>query len=59
MKSLQTSFTRSNPTTKIKKIAFAVALVTPEMLQKIKDNMTRRLNKSIEVEGRHFENMKL
>ena len=40
-------------------IAFVVALVTPEMLQKSKDNMTRRLNKTIEVEGRHFENMKL
>ena len=41
------------------RIAFAFALVTPEKLQKIKDNMTRRLNKTIEVEGSHFENMEI
>lgn len=41
------------------RIAFAVALVRPDKLQKIKNNMTRRLNKTLEVEGRHFENIKV
>ena len=40
-------------------IAFAVALVTQEKLKEIKDNMTHRLNETIEIKGRHFENMKI
>ena len=40
------------------RITLAVALVTPEMLQKVWENMTRRLKKTIEVKGRHFENLK-
>ena len=40
-------------------IPFPIAFVTPEKLQKVKDNMTRTLNKTIEIEGKCFENVKL
>ena len=58
-KSTHLLYQRQFKNLKKNKIAFAVALATPEMLIKIKENMTRRLNKTIEVEGRHFENMNL
>ena len=41
------------------RITVAVALVTLEMLQKVNDNMTRGLNMTFEVDGRHFEDIKL
>ena len=40
------------------RITLAVALVTPEMLQKVWENKTYRLKRAIEVKGRLFENLK-
>ena len=49
----------ANSTEELKeRIRLAVTLVTPQVLKKVWGNMARRLQKTIDVKGRHFENLK-
>jgi len=35
----------------------AIATVTPEMIQRVQENLIRRANMCIQMEGLHFEHM--
>ena len=49
----------ANSTEELKeRIRLAVTLVTPQVLKKVWGNMARRLQKTIDVKGRQFENLK-